>query len=82
MRLIKINGYLDGGTIILETDEGTFYIDRRIGTKTPEQLYDKYPDKPDAEIIRNDIIKSKLVNALENELRLFITPLRILKGEK
>lgn len=82
MRLIRINGCLDGGTIILETDEGTFYIDRRIDTKTPDQLYDEYPDKSDAEIIRNDIIKNKLINALENELRLFITPLRILKGDK
>ena len=45
MQVLHIDFYLDGGSALIRTDEGDFYLDNRMGTKTPNILYNKYPDE-------------------------------------
>ncbi len=47
MKHIKHSSYLDGGTMVIVTDEGTFYIDRRLSTSTPGLVTTVYPDQLD-----------------------------------
>lgn len=48
----KISICRDGGTIVLEDNNGIkYYEDHRLGTKTPGVIYDKYPGDADAKII-------------------------------
>ena len=57
-----IEHYKDGGTLKIEISEGVFYIDRRISTKTPNQIYDDYPDKG------NIIEDIHIINKIKSEL--------------
>ena len=43
--------YFDGGTAIIITDDGNYYIDRRNNSKTPMLIYDKYPTDNGASIV-------------------------------
>ncbi len=43
MKITNITSYKDGGTIELTTDEGPYYIDFRLGSKTPGVLYKEMP---------------------------------------
>lgn len=64
MKINNIGACLDGGTVKVETNEGTFYIDRRIGTETKGNVYDDYPDR--GNIMDNgEEIKQRLYNSLE-----------------
>ena len=63
MRINKLDTYKDGGTIKVDTDEGIFYIDRRMGD-TDGLVYDDYPSR--GNIIPNgNEIKRKIYDALE-----------------
>ncbi len=63
MRINKLDTALDGGTIKVDTDEGIFYIDRRMGD-TDGLVYDDYPSR--GNIIPNgNEIKRKIYDALE-----------------
>jgi len=58
MKIISYDSYLDGGTIKLETDKGTYYIDGRIDTmrsEKPNEIYDKYPDDEGAKVVSAEI---------------------------
>lgn len=44
MNVIRYDHFRDGGTLVIETDEGTFYVDHRIGDHpTKGKMFDKYP---------------------------------------
>jgi hypothetical protein len=65
MIINNIDVYRDGGTIKVETNEGTFYIDRRIRTETKANVYDDYPKS--GNIIDNgEEIKQRLYDSLES----------------
>jgi len=53
MKIIKTDIYLDGGTILLETDEGNYSIDYRVGYETKGKIYKDYPLDDDSNIITN-----------------------------
>lgn len=53
MKIIKTDIYKDGGTILLETDEGNYSIDYRIGSETEGKIYKDYPLDDDSNIITN-----------------------------
>ena len=55
MKIISYDNFLDGGTLKLETDKGTYFVDGRIGTKTQDEIYDAYPDDEGAKIISAEI---------------------------
>ena len=55
MKILSYDNYLDGGTLMLKTDKGTYYVDSRIGTKTQDEIYDKYPDDEGAEYVSPEI---------------------------
>lgn len=59
---VVIHGYhtlKDGGTAILHTNRGKFYIDGRITTKTKGKIFDDYPaNKGAAQITDERIIRS------------------------
>lgn len=66
MEVIKIDGYLDGGTIKIVTNEEIYYIDSRIGTTTKGSIFFNYPKDDNSNIVEEqDEVKSKLKNALE-----------------
>lgn len=67
MEILKLNGYLDGGTIMITTNEDIYSIDSRIRTKTKGYIYLGYPNKDDSNILLNqEEIKIKLLEAIEN----------------
>lgn len=53
MEIKRFDTYLDGGTIEIETDRGTFCFDNRIGSTTNGRLYDGYPKRDNSNIIEN-----------------------------
>lgn len=45
MKIIRYDHFRDGGTLVIETDEGTFYVDHKIGdSPTKGKMVDAYPD--------------------------------------
>jgi hypothetical protein len=81
MNIQHITAYLDGGTIVIQTNEGNFFIDKRIGTETPNALYNGYPGSSEAKIITDINIKRELIRELECQLMITMEPLKILKGK-
>jgi hypothetical protein len=47
MKILEVNGYLDGGTLVLtckkEDQFVRYYIDNRINTRTRGEIYLSYP---------------------------------------
>jgi hypothetical protein len=87
MKIVNIDSYRDGGTLEITTENGkTYWVDRRIRTKTLGQIYDAHPNKgillPNqldliAEI--SEAIKEWNKNHLEHH---FPTPHEIIKNSK
>ena len=44
-KLRYLESYHDGGTIVIATEQWVFYIDYRIGTKTPGRFFLDYPSE-------------------------------------
>jgi hypothetical protein len=63
MKILNIGMFSDGGTILLNTDKGDFFIDDRLFSKTKGLVWTKYPDEPDAEIVDK---KDEIIQALPN----------------
>ena len=65
MEIIKIDGYLDGGTIAIITTDGEYCIDRRIRTNTKGIIFYGYPKKNNSNIIsKQKEIKKELIDAV------------------
>lgn len=62
----------DGGTKVAAGSDGNiYYIDHRIGTKTPGLVYDKYPSDKGANIIDGDFVLTDCmgnIKAFESKL--------------
>ena len=53
IKLRKVNAYLDGGTVLYLSEDGvSYYEDRRLGTKTPGEIYSSYPGEPNAKMLK------------------------------
>jgi hypothetical protein len=64
MKIIKIDVYMDGGTIKIITTDEIYYIDGRINTKTRGCVFCKYP-KDNSDMCSNqDKIISEIINSL------------------
>ena len=63
MKVLHTQIYLDGGSIKVFTDEGTWCIDRRIGTETKDRLYTSYPDNGGT-LIENMLLTNLVLEAL------------------
>jgi len=68
MKIIKKKCYRDGGTKELVTGEGTFCIDRRINTKTKNEIYNGYPLKDNSNLITDFDLKFKILKLIKEEL--------------
>ncbi len=66
MKILKINKYKDGGTIILHTDKGDFCIDNRMFSTTKHKVYDGYPKKDNSNLLNNTALETELFNELKN----------------
>lgn len=67
MEIIKIDGYLDGGTIKVVTNDEIYCIDSRINTKTKGKIYLGYPEDNNNNIVSNqDELKSEIKIAIKN----------------
>lgn len=65
MKILKIDGYKDGGTIEITTDNKVFCIDNRICSETKGIIFENYPRGNDSNIVPNqEEIKSEIKNAL------------------
>jgi hypothetical protein len=65
MKIIKIDGYKDGGTIKIDTTKGVYCIDCRIRTSTKGSIYCNYPEKDNSNIAPNqDELKVELIDTL------------------
>jgi len=65
MKIRNVDFCFDGGTAIIDTDEGFYYVDRRLGTNTCGYIYKcAYPDE-EGSIIANDV-KDELLLALQS----------------
>lgn len=66
----ELEYYLDGGSIGIPTNKGTFVIDRRPHSKTYNQLYLGYPepipdtDETTAQIVTDPVTKEALIKTL------------------
>ena len=65
MKIKEVSFYLDGGTVVIRTDKGSFCVDSRLHTKTKGKLFYGYPRYDNTNIIDNP-------ETIKNELR---TPL-------
>lgn len=63
MNILRTDYYLDGGTMVAYTDKGDFYVDHRINTQTPSEIYDCHPNEDGAQIV-DDETKIELIAAL------------------
>tara|TARA_Y100001937_G_C7039258_1_gene293843 strand:+ start:369 stop:638 length:270 start_codon:yes stop_codon:yes gene_type:complete len=72
----KIDIYKDGGTTKIVTNRGTFYIDKRLKSKTKYAIYDNYPDRGNK--LENDKeLKKELYNAMNGYNDTFYQRLQI-----
>ena len=63
----KIDVYKDGGTVLIATDGGVFYIDNRLDSKTKKELFFVYPDKGDPILEpKRSELRIKLTEAMNN----------------
>jgi len=46
-----MNIYKDGGTYTFSKNGKTYYVDHRIGSKTKNKVYDRYPGDSGAKIV-------------------------------
>lgn len=65
-QILGITTYMDGGTIEVRTEGGTYCIDSRIRTNTPGDVYLGYPDKNN-HIENQQVVKNELFNVLIND---------------
>jgi hypothetical protein len=54
MKIKNFDMFLDGGTIMFKTNEGTYSIDDRIDTTTRKKLYLGYPKDDNSNIVIDD----------------------------
>lgn len=66
MEIKKFEMYRDGGTIELDTDNGIFCFDERIGSNTKGRLYDGYPKNDNSNLIENsEDLETELIGCLK-----------------
>lgn len=63
MKVLNTMIYLDGGSQTVFTDEGTFWLDRRIGTETKNRLYTTHKNQGGV-LIENMILTDNVLKAL------------------
>jgi hypothetical protein len=65
MEIIEIDSYLDGGTIEITTNRGSYCIDDRLFSKTKGSIFCNYPEDNNSNIAPNqDELKVELIDAL------------------
>ncbi len=65
MKIINIDGYLDGGTLRITTETGIYYIDNRIRTLTTGKIYDGYPSTSTNILENQSEIREAIIEALD-----------------
>lgn len=61
-----IDFYKDGGTMVIGTDKGDFFIDNRISSETKGKIYSEYPKSDNSNVLENqDEIKNHIIKYIE-----------------
>jgi hypothetical protein len=64
MKIRSIDYYKDGGTMVATCEDGTqYYVDRRIGTTTPDAIYTAYPHNGDVPLAGDNSLIAALIEA-------------------
>jgi hypothetical protein len=72
----RLDYYKDGGTAVIETDQGNFYWDKKIGSSTNDHLFDAYPGDDDAkEVVKVSVIKEIVKGIREYSSNMFVQAL-------
>jgi len=70
LNVIGFQMYKDGGTILMETNEGDIFIDRRLKTITYGKFFTEYPEKDDITHIveweEEEKLRPRLIEGLKN----------------
>lgn len=67
MKVNNYKKYLDGGTIEIDTDEGVYCLDYRIGSNTKGRLFRGYPKDDLSNLILNsDNITNDILEQLKD----------------
>ena len=69
MKVTNIDVLLDGGTVSITTDQGTYCFYIRIKTKKYDQLYKNHPNKDNLNIIEDRNLSKEIILASEEFLR-------------
>jgi hypothetical protein len=65
MEILKVDKCLDGGTIVLRTNEGDFWIDNRIRSNTKGEWFNGYPKEDNSNLIEDsEELEERLIKAL------------------
>jgi len=64
MKVLNAMYFLDGGSVTVFTDEGTWCIDGRIGTDTKDRLYTDHPERG-GRLIENMLLTNLVLDALK-----------------
>ena len=66
MKIEKYSVFLDGKTIQVITNKGTFSFDNRIHSATPGRLYKGFPKDDNSNLIENyDELEKEIIEALK-----------------
>jgi hypothetical protein len=68
----RTSWYKDGGTAKIETDNGTFYLDYRLGSTTKGKLFDAYPGSKDPTTDEEDafeVVKASIRKRIADAIR-------------
>lgn len=67
MKILRINGFKDGGTIEITTDKEIYCVDNRIRSKTKGSVFEGYPLDGNSNILSNqNEIKLELIELLKD----------------
>ena len=63
MKIEQVDFVMDGGTTLIKTDKGEFYVDGRLSTDTEGAIFNGYPDEGGSKEVPE--IKGELVKVLK-----------------
>jgi hypothetical protein len=65
MKVDFLSYYKDGGTVGINTDEGTYYMDYRISSETQGKLLDGKPKEKNSKEVVNASLRQEIANAMK-----------------
>jgi hypothetical protein len=65
MQVITLNELQDGGSLVIQTDQGLFVVDNKLATTTAGRVFKGYPQKDKSNMIKDLKILLDLKEAVQ-----------------